>query len=280
MQLLEVRLWDVETGGLVSNLVNVDVWSEGCLAISPNCESFAASDYANVLHFWNIGDETPHHAVRLRGQGLAFSPDGTTIAMATGHGITFWDAQTAERRFHDTPPKYSGIYDIAWSSRNDRLAIGYYGDGVELWNAATGELVGSFELGEPGVEYRESPANLGLAFSNDGRLLITAGQLVSKSRDIRGIIQVWDTSSLALRKSISIEMPLHSMTLADDGSVVGVVTKHINGQLRLSVYEPSGRLLGQYPKEVDDVPNNDKEGFPTRLYGANRSRVDEAARRL
>jgi RNA polymerase sigma factor (sigma-70 family) len=262
VQLLEVRLWDVETGGLVSNLVNVDVWSEGYLAISPNCESFAVSDYADVLHFWHMGDATPHHSMSLPGQGMALSPDGTTIAMATGHGITFWDAQTAERQFHDAPPRYSGVHDIAWSSRNERLAIGY-GDGVELWDAATGEMVDSFELGEPGVEYRQSPANLGLAFSNDERLLVTAGQRVSKSSDIRGIIQVWDTSSLALRKSIAIEAPLQLMTLADDGSAVGVVTRHIGWTYQLSVYElPSGKLLGQYPKEVDDVLNNDKEGFP------------------
>jgi WD40 repeat protein len=264
VQRQEVRLWDVNTGKLVRDLVEVDIVGEGHLAFSPDGEHFATTDYHDLVHFWHIGEGSPRHAIRVPGSRLiaGFSPDGKTVAVPTGRGITFWDAQTAQRKFHEKPPNYSEIRCVAWSNRTGKLAIGYT-SGVELWDAETGTLEHRFDMTAPGAQYAHTPGAVAVAFSVDGQLLVAAGPKSLRTWQRHGIVKAWDTTSGEQRAIIHVDRPVWTMSLADDGSIVAVTTGYGNPKdTQLSVFElPTGKLLSQYPKEIDSIPNNGKDGF-------------------
>ncbi len=273
VKVLEARLWDGETGEFVRDLIDVDIWGEGFLEVSPDGETLVTAD-KDALRFWDVGDGTLRHEIPILGQfpgeiplvgGLAFSPDGTTVAVPTGRGINMWNAESAESAIQVGPARYSSILGVAWSNRTDRLAIGY-SDGVELWDAETGKVEHRLDLGEPGVLYLSPPSAAVVAFSADGGLLVSAGPMSFRTWHMRGFIKAWDTIRGVQQASIQVDRPVRKMALADDASVVAVATSYgfpdSLGQApnrpntQLLVYElPSGKLLSQYPRETGALLN-------------------------
>jgi RNA polymerase sigma factor (sigma-70 family) len=279
VKVLEARLWDADTGELVRELIDVDIWGEGFLAVSPDGETLVTAD-RDALRFWRVGDGSLLHELPMLGQfpgempligGLAFSPDGKTVAVPTGRGITMLDAQSGQRVVEDGRVSYSNLLSVAWSMRSDKLAIGF-DDGVELRDGATGRLEHRLELGDPDVKYLHSPSAAVVAFSADGRWLVGAGPMWSRGWRMYGVIKAWSATRGTQLASIEVDRPVRSMALADDGSVVAVAASYgypqalgmspVRRNTQLSIYElPSGKLRGRYPKKIDEIPNNGIEGL-------------------
>jgi WD40 repeat protein len=128
------------------------------------------------------------------------------------------------------------------------------------------------DLGEPGVKYLSPPSAAIVAFSADGRWLVGAGPMWSRGWRSYGVIKAWSTTRATQLTSIEVDRPVRRMALADDGSVVAVAASYgypdslgfspPRRNTQLAVYElPSGKLLGRYPKEIDEIPNNGIEGL-------------------
>lgn len=120
--------------------------------------------------------------------GLAWSPDGSRLAVAGSSGVALFDADGAEvARCADTAGGW--IYDVAWHPSGAYLAMGAHAGHLFLLDPATGETLAKLK-GHAGVPNGVRK----LRFSPDGARLAS----VSCDRTLR----VWDVARFAPGESV------------------------------------------------------------------------------
>jgi WD40 repeat protein/transcriptional regulator with XRE-family HTH domain len=135
-----VRLWDVRTQQQIRSLTShgeaVDL-----VAFGLGGHTLATASYGATVRLWHIA--THQIATPLTGgtgqtyQAAAFSPDGKTLATASGNGndtVRLWDLTTGQQiailPAGDTSPPTS----VAFSPDGKTLAVGSDDGTVHLWN--------------------------------------------------------------------------------------------------------------------------------------------------
>jgi WD40 repeat protein len=95
---------------------------------------------------------------------LAWSPDGRTLATASGRVLRFWHADGTPRL--ETPPHDSTITALAWSRDGTEVAATCYG-GVNFWSPAAGARVRHLAW---------KGSLISLAWSPDGKVVAAGSQ--------------------------------------------------------------------------------------------------------
>jgi WD40 repeat protein len=118
------------------------------------------------------------------GSVAAASGDGTMLAEVGGddEALRLWNITTGEKK--SFPVTDGPVSAIAISSAGERLAVAHHSS-VIVQNTAGGEVIQKLPLQK--VD--------GLSFSDDGRMLATAGE--------DGTIQIWDLAGGQVKKAIS-----------------------------------------------------------------------------
>ncbi|HZY87801.1 MAG TPA: serine/threonine-protein kinase [Gemmataceae bacterium] len=188
-----VRVCDPATGRQLLSLTT------GCsarqLTFSPDNRRLAVCDKDRTLEVWALPDDrragavTPPLRLKLltaqteEALPLAFSPDGTRLAVAEADGVVrVRDTATGKvcRALKGHKP---GPLSVAYSPDGRRLATGSYDGTVKVWDALRGPKgdLAFLELALP-------PGDMGfygVAFSPDGRRLATAS----------GVARVWSAAT-------------------------------------------------------------------------------------
>ena len=135
----------------------------------------------------------PGHAAGV--SSVAFSPDGTTLAVGSlgGLGIKLWDVATKTNVATWDAGEYM-VHSVAFSPDGTTLAVGVGNGTVQLWDVATKTRTATLEEGGFSSVYS-------VAFSSDGTTL-AAG-----SAD--GTVHLWD---VATKAHIAI-LPAHKESL-------------------------------------------------------------------
>ena len=99
--------------------------------------------------------------------GVAFSPDGKSIASAGEDLAILWDIAKAMPTFRLEPDGGNpSAHAVAFSPDGKTLAVSGWSADVHFWDPATGKLLGKFD--EPSL------ACLALAYTPDGSMLATS----------------------------------------------------------------------------------------------------------
>ena len=158
----------------------------------------------------------PEGAKARFGKGMpsnvAYSPDGTQLAVASSMGTWLYDAYSGEvlnllARHTGTNPDADRltVYSVAYSPDGSMLASGNRDGTVLLWNAETGERKRTL-TGHTDIVHS-------VAYSPDG------STLVSGSKD--NTVCLWDTATGALRKTfIGHASTVLSVTYSPDGDTI------------------------------------------------------------
>jgi RNA polymerase sigma factor (sigma-70 family) len=188
------RVWDVATGRELHKLLGYDgpkpaeTWVYG-LSFAPDGTRLAGACRDGIVRVWDMS--TGREAARCEGHsgfawGVAYAPDGKTLASCGDDAVRLWDAATgkAVRGLAD-----SGRYEaVAFSPDGRVVAAGTKDGGVSLIDAASGRPL--HELKEhvnsvyrKDLIYRDGRT---VAFSADGRMVAWGSWQVA---------QVWEVAT-------------------------------------------------------------------------------------
>jgi eukaryotic-like serine/threonine-protein kinase len=176
-----VKLWPAAAPDSQVTFRNSSGWV-GTLAFAPDGRRIASAHNGNV-RIWDprTGEEL-HRIVGRSGLeahiGLAFSPDGSTLAADGPDGsLTFWETATWTRRVPEG--ESLRISDAAFSPDGSILATSSERGTIQLWNVAKGKSI----LTMPG----HTSGARSVAFSPDGRTVASGGE--------DRIVRVWDVTT-------------------------------------------------------------------------------------
>ena len=171
---------------------------------------------------------------------LDWSPDGETLAVASGVEITLLSADLEQSIAVFKPS--SGAHTATWSSDKSKFAtvVGLRNPKIALWNIANGQLTLAQEISAGSDQF-------GASWSPDGKLRATL------ANDRKSIIQIWDTSTWKLlnRFDLPYANPRHALNWSVDGKTIydaGELNEEVV-YFGLNVNDGSVQELGKLPVE-------------------------------
>jgi RNA polymerase sigma factor (sigma-70 family) len=191
-----VHLRDLKTGGEVGELrcdgppldpAPGDPYGIVAVAFSPDGKSLLTAGNDASVRVWDLDTrkERQRWPVAWVGQ-IAFSPSGDLVALGTGSGVVFRGLGGKGQ-----PPALPGhqarVHAAAFSPRGDTLASAGEDGTIRLWDPATGA---------ERRHWRAHPVYAdALAWSPDGRLLLSTGRATLPAARWDEVFRVWDPAT-------------------------------------------------------------------------------------
>jgi WD40 repeat protein len=228
----EIRLWNLDTGQLVSQPLTGHGTFIKMLAFSPDGK-ILASDGGDTIILWDastwqmLGKITSGHQFESASQSIvgvetiAFSPDGKTLVSGgcgqlerrasepnhfCGRGeLRFWDVATRQMIGAPLAAHADQIISVAFSPDGKMLAsaASSYDDTIQLWDVATRQTTGRPLTGYDTVMVK-------MIFSPDGKTLVTAATMQAENKTYN--IFLWDMDK---RQLIGQPITAHTFNLDD-----------------------------------------------------------------
>ncbi|MEU0428433.1 helix-turn-helix domain-containing protein [Streptomyces canus] len=186
------------------------------LALSPDGHTVADQTRDGKVRIWDLPRGRLRHTFTGAddsGEVAAFSPDGRTLAVATGGVIRRWDPVTGKQLGTLTIPGGS-VRGIAFSPDSRTVAAASAGT-VRVWDVATGRKRGDF-TGHP---YPEA-----VAFGPGGRTVAAVG--------LDGLVRVWDVATGRVRTVGGNRIDGRAVAFSPDGRTYAVIRTGGSVQLR------------------------------------------------
>ncbi len=188
-----------------------------CLAFSPDSKVLATGSRTTVVAVHDLDRNAPRFlddeaAVTAGAAGLAFAPDGDTLAVGQQDGrITFWDVATGRMR-----SSLAGHSDFV-------AALSFAPDGATLASSGGDHTV---RISEPATGrerlaiHGQSNTVVALSFSPDGRFLALADP-------VSPVVRLWDVSAGVERAALrGTEGPVVAVAISPDGTALAAAGLH------------------------------------------------------
>lgn len=167
-----VWLYDANTGTELA-LLNGHTEQVSSIAFSPYGDILVSGSYDGKICLWN---PQTHQLLRTLKDGgrvatVTFSPDGRTLANASGETIRLWDVQTGDSKA-SFGNHTSSLSSVIFSPDGKTLASEDTDGNVALWDAQTGVHKAAIDTERDySTSMRFRPGGYALAFSPGGSLL-------------------------------------------------------------------------------------------------------------
>ena len=203
----EVNLWNSTTG----QVTTLQKLGETFLAFSPNGRILATRTDDNTVKLWdaamknNILTIQGHEHWNASIESVAFSPDGTKLAVGSWSEVKLWNFVTGQAITFENPEHR--VTSVAFSPNGSTLAMALRDNkntnAVKLWNVAMGQS--TTLRGHGGTV-------LSVAFSPDGATLATASQDAT--------VKFWDIATLKNIATLAITPISDPVAFSPDGSIL------------------------------------------------------------
>jgi WD40 repeat protein len=212
-----LELWDVPGQRLQETLPPIHTDALNSVAFDPvaNALASAGHDGLVIVRRWSSGDWyrqalTGHADEATR---VAWSPDASLLAAGGADGtIRLWSMPAGEPRGDPLVGHQGSVTTIAWSPDGSAIASSD-GNGVRLWDAATGAERGGIAAEQVGV--------WNIAWSPDGTTLAVGGDFVSAS-EAAHVVALWDVATGERRAMLQTDTmdAVHSVAWSPDGTLL------------------------------------------------------------
>jgi WD40 repeat protein/tRNA A-37 threonylcarbamoyl transferase component Bud32 len=228
-------LWivrDASTWTILSRFQGHDAHPVYCAAWSPDGRWIAASCGRGMLKVWDPVTGAERWSIRSAmipkndaAMGIAWSPDGTRIALALNNPmvIRVFDADDGRERLLLKGHTHA-VSAVAWSPDGTRLASASYDKTARIWDADRGNILATMN-GHRSFVYA-------IAWSPDGRRIATGGE--------DWLVKLWDpTDGAELLTLKGHSGAVRSVAWSPDGR--RIASAGPDGVARLWESTPSGR---------------------------------------
>jgi len=218
-----VRIWDADTGLQFAHLTG-DGHAVQSVAWNPKSNLLATSGGRvriwDVRSVWDTDRDERQDVVsgsqvrqitggRGEVQGVAWSPDDTTIATVSGSLVELWDAATGQQQTIELFGHTAEIRDIAWSRDGTIIATASDDGTARLWDTATGTQTAQLTGHTAAVN--------DVAWSSDGTTLATVGD--------DGSARLWDAVTGSQTSELITQTgPARAISWSPDGTTIATAS--------------------------------------------------------
>ncbi|MFI8874108.1 NB-ARC domain-containing protein [Streptomyces sp. NPDC055243] len=221
-----VRIWNQESGTLVRSLTGHTDWVNA-VTYAPNGTQLASGG-DDSMQLWDLATGSAKTRVRAKVLALAYSPDGSQLAVAVGFRILIIAPDSGKPKYRLRHP--GKVKALAYSPDGTRLASGDKDGYVRVWDAVAParptcllEIRGhNNHLSRVSDFVNSSVTVRALAYSPDGAYLAT----VSDDHSVR----IWD------QHGVSIAMTRTEQTLTSLAWIGGTSSRRLIGGGRAGAY--------------------------------------------
>ena len=135
--------------------------------------------FAEGSHQWHLPEDAKMRLGKGGVQGITYSPDGTTLAVASYIGIWLYDAQTG-KELNLITGHTGWVNSVAFNHDGTTIASGSWDNTIRLWNAKNGTHI------------RTLSGHTGTVFS----VAISSDDTTITSGSLDGTVLLWDLTAV------------------------------------------------------------------------------------
>ena len=181
-----IQGWDMETS-IERFHLNTENAFPRKLRFSPDGTLLCVYGIHGIPEVWNVEERREFPTfTNERAWSLAFSPEGTTLALGHQDSITLWNVTTINMQKHSViPDSRRAFRDILAFSPDGKTLLGSSRSHIKLWDVDTGNQLSTLTGHTEPIET--------LVFSHDGKIL------ASGSED--GTVLLWDWDEIINKRN-------------------------------------------------------------------------------
>jgi RNA polymerase sigma factor (sigma-70 family) len=226
----EIQIWNVAERAIVRRFDAGEQFWLGQMAFSSDGKMLASTRREpkdkTVIRLWEVS--TGKALLALEGhtgevRGLAFSPDGRTLASAGTDQILLWDAGTGNKT---REIKAGGIVWSVAFSPDGKWVYAPQNTAVKTWDVATGKEGREFETRFGGTTY--------ITLSRDGKSVAASGARYDEKRqELIRCAHIWDTATGTVRYIDGTQEEFGRLAFSPNGKLIASTGNNENTSVRL-----------------------------------------------